>query len=252
MSADPERFAAASGAEGMSWRDCLGHFRQEIREGRIAPGSRLPSLAEIEARFGLTRFGARRVIEALRAEGLAHSWHGRGTYVADRPMRFRVSSTTRFSTNVSRGGRSERVDILDRGIRRAPDEVAAHLGIAVGTAVPFALLLGHIEDRPAVLGQHSFAPDLPENLLDALVHRGGSVSQALADAGFSGFHRQNTLFEARLPTRHEALTLDIPPLQPVMVTTALNVSSEDGRILELSHAVARADLVAFEVPTASA
>ncbi|WP_420326550.1 GntR family transcriptional regulator [Mameliella sp.] len=236
----------------MSWRDCFGHFRQEIREGRIAPGSRLPSLAEVEARFGLTRFGARRVIEALRAEGLVHSWQGRGNYVAERPLRFRVSSTTRFSTNVRRDGRSGRVEILDCGMRRAPDEVAAHLGITVGTAVPFALLLGYIEDRPAVLGQHSFAPDLPENLLDALAHRGGSVSQALADTGFSGFHRHNTLFEARLPTRHDALTLDIPPLQPVMVTTALNVSSKDGRILELSRAVARADLVAYEVPTTPA
>ena len=248
MPADPAAPYAAAGAKRPAWRDCLAHFRQEIREGRIVPGSRLPSLAALEAEFGLTRFGARRVIDAMRAEGLAHSWHGRGSYVAERPIHYRINPITRFSANVRRDGRSGRVDILERADRKAQGEVAAMFGVSPGTWLPFALLLGYSDNRPAVLGQHTFAPDLSDQLLETLARRGGSISRTLADLGFSDFRRHKTLVEARLPTRYEALTLDVPPTQPVMVTTALNVSVDDGRKLELSRAVARADLVAFEVP----
>lgn len=231
------------------WRDCLAHYRREIREGRIAPGARLPSLAELESRFDLTRFGARQLIDAMKAEGLAQSWHGRGTYVAERPIHYRISSRTRFSTNVTGEGRTGKVDMLDRGVRKAQGEVARMLGIDPGASVAFALLLGHLDDRPAVLGQHSFAPDLPEDVLAVLETCEGSVSRTMARLGVTGFRRETTLIEARLPTRHEALTLDVPPSQPVIVTTALNVDGR-GRKLEISKAVSRADLIAFVVPDA--
>ncbi|QEW19578.1 putative transcriptional regulator PhnF [Marinibacterium anthonyi] len=233
------------------WRDCLAHFRREIREGRIAPGTRLPSLAQLETRFDLTRFGARQLIDAMKAEGLVQSWHGRGTYVAERPIHYRISSRTRFSTNVTGEGRTGKVDMLDRGMRKAQGSVARMLGIDPGTPVPFALLLGYLDDRPAVLGQHSFAPDLPEDVLDVLEACDGSVSRTMARLGLPEFRRDTTLIEARLPSRHEALTLDVPPSQPVIVTTALNVDG-GGRKLEISKAVARADLIAFVVPAMGA
>lgn len=247
LPAEPFTYNSAAKPRRSAWRDCLAHLRQEIREGRVAPGSRLPSLKELEAEFDLTRFGARRVMDAIRSEGLAYSWHGRGSYVAERQIRYQVARITRFSSNVRRDGRSGRVDILDRGVRKTRDDFATLLDVAPGTRMPYALLLGYIDDRPAVLGRHTFAPDISDQILATLAHNEGNISQTLADFGFAAFHRHQTLFEARLPTRHEALTLDVPPSQPVMVTTALNVSSDDGRKLEVSRAVARADLVAFEV-----
>ncbi|WP_428925784.1 GntR family transcriptional regulator [Marinibacterium sp. SX1] len=234
------------------WRDWLGHFRHEIREGRILPGSRLPSLAELQADYGLTRFGARKLIDTMREEGLAQSWHGRGSYVAERPIHYRISPLTRFSANASREGRTSRADLLDRGERKAQGRVARMLGVAPGTRLPYAVLLGYLDDRPAVLARHSFAPDLGGDILAVLDHCQGSIGRALADVGHAEFRRTTTLIEARLPTRHEALTLDVPPSQPVLVTTALNVAAGQDRKLELSQAVARADLIAFEVPDSGA
>ena len=232
------------------WRVCLGHFRDAIRSGRIAPGTRLPSLSQLEDSFGLTRFGARQVMDAMRSEGLAQSWHGRGSYVAERNLHYRIAPTTRFSANLHRQGRNGRVEILDRGARKVRGRIAQMLGVAEGTRVPFVLLLGYVDERPAVLGLHRFAPELSGTLFEALERSGGSISRALAEVGHGGFHRSETLVEARLPTRHEALSLNIPPSQPVMVTTALNLSAVDDRRLEVSCAVARADLISFEVPSA--
>jgi GntR family transcriptional repressor for pyruvate dehydrogenase complex len=55
-------------------------FGDRIREGRIAPGDKLPTEAEIMAEFGVSRTVVREALSKLQAGGLVQTRHGIGTF----------------------------------------------------------------------------------------------------------------------------------------------------------------------------
>lgn len=59
--------------------DALG---DRIRDGRLAPGAKLPTEAAIMAEFGVSRTVVREAISKLQAGGLVATRHGVGTFVA--------------------------------------------------------------------------------------------------------------------------------------------------------------------------
>jgi len=58
---------------------------EEIRSGRLTPGSRVPSEAEIMKRYGVGRMTAHRALRLVAEEGLVVRVQGHGTYVAEHP-----------------------------------------------------------------------------------------------------------------------------------------------------------------------
>lgn len=66
----------------------------EIMEGKLGPGSRLPSEAEMVEAMGVSRTVVREAVAALRAEGLVTTRQGAGVFVAEdatrRPFRLAV------------------------------------------------------------------------------------------------------------------------------------------------------------------
>lgn len=75
----------------------------EIRSGRLAPGSRLPTEQELSAATGVSRTVVREAVAALRADGLVITRQGLGAFVAadvqQRPFRI-DSSELKCSTDV--------------------------------------------------------------------------------------------------------------------------------------------------------
>ncbi len=66
-----------------------------IREARLRPGDKLPTEAEIMARFLVSRTVVREAISGLQAAGLVETRHGVGTFVLrpDETRNFRLSDT---------------------------------------------------------------------------------------------------------------------------------------------------------------
>jgi GntR family transcriptional repressor for pyruvate dehydrogenase complex len=52
-----------------------------IRDGRLAPGDKLPTEAEIMGQFGVSRTVVREALSKLQASGLVQTRHGIGTFV---------------------------------------------------------------------------------------------------------------------------------------------------------------------------
>lgn len=52
-----------------------------IREGRLAPGSKLPTEAEVMGEFGVSRTVVREALSKLQASGMVETRHGVGTFV---------------------------------------------------------------------------------------------------------------------------------------------------------------------------
>lgn len=64
----------------------LDALAAEIKAGKIKPGEKIPSEADLVQRFGVARMTARRAVGVLRERGLVRTEWGKGTFVvATRP-----------------------------------------------------------------------------------------------------------------------------------------------------------------------
>jgi GntR family transcriptional repressor for pyruvate dehydrogenase complex len=72
----------------------LARLAADIRGGRLAPGDRLPTEAELTSDMGVSRTVVREAVAALRADGLVITRRGSGAYVAQNPTAspFRINA----------------------------------------------------------------------------------------------------------------------------------------------------------------
>jgi DNA-binding transcriptional regulator YhcF (GntR family) len=61
-------------------------LRTRIRDGRFAPGQRLPALRDLAVALGINANTVRAVYQRLEHEGIIDSQQGSGTFVADLPL----------------------------------------------------------------------------------------------------------------------------------------------------------------------
>ncbi|MEW2088362.1 GntR family transcriptional regulator [Streptomyces sp. NPDC006682] len=65
------------------YQHAADELRRDILKGRIKPGEQMPSIRELQERFGVANMTARSALNVLRDEGLIYTIHGRGSFVAD-------------------------------------------------------------------------------------------------------------------------------------------------------------------------
>ena len=65
------------------YQHAADELRRDIKQGRFKPGEQMPSVRELQERFGVANMTARSALNVLRDEGLIYTIHGRGRFVAD-------------------------------------------------------------------------------------------------------------------------------------------------------------------------
>jgi GntR family phosphonate transport system transcriptional regulator len=208
------------------WRQIEQSIEREIVAGRLASGSRLPTEAELAARFRVNRHTVRRAMEELERRGLVRIEQGRGSFVAEDVIDYRIGPRTRFSEVIARANRAPSGRVLRIGEMPAPDAAAAGLRIRKGRPLWLVERLGLADGRPVSYGMHYFPqarfPDLP----DALAASGGTLTRALAACGLADYTRASTRVTARLPTEAEAEHLRQPRNRAVIVCENVNIDSD--------------------------
>jgi GntR family transcriptional regulator len=66
------------------WMQVRDILRQRIRSGELAPGAMVPSIVVIHQEYGIAKTTARKVLAALKDEGLIVTTPGWGSFVATR------------------------------------------------------------------------------------------------------------------------------------------------------------------------
>ncbi len=66
------------------YRQVAGFLRGQIQHGELAPGRRLPSIADLVQTYGIARTTAAKALRVLIDEGMAEVSPGMGTYVKAR------------------------------------------------------------------------------------------------------------------------------------------------------------------------
>lgn len=204
------------------WQTIAATLRSEIAQGLYPEGTKLPTEADLAARFGVNRHTVRQAIAALGAEGLTVSRRGAGVFVAGRPPAdYPLGRRVRFHQNIAASGRSPSREVTRIETRPAsPDEAAAlgcdhvHVfeGISKGDGLPLAVFR-------SVFPAARF-PDLPQALA-----RLGSVTAALAEQGLADYTRASTRVTAKLARGPRALLLGVAEGAPILRTEALNIDA---------------------------
>ncbi len=226
------------------WRQIASQVEREITAAGRSPGERLPTEAELSARFGVNRHTIRRAMESLETRGLIRIEQGRGSFIAEDVLDYPLGPRTRFSETIRRQNREPQGRLLRVAEQPAEVPVAEALRLPPGHPVVVAERLGLADGRPVVLGTHYFsAARFPS--IAALLAEDPSITRALARSGLPDYRRHVTRITARMPTPEEAGLLQQSRSRPVLVTEAVNLDPR-GAPVEFGvarYAAARVQLV---------
>lgn len=222
------------------YRELADVLRRELQD--LAPGDYLPGELHLAARFSVNRHTLRRALDELVQEGRVQRQKGKGTRVLAQPMVYPVRAGSAYTESLSAQGHGVEARLLERQRRAATDAEAEHLQLEPGAPLLELLTLRLIDGQPVSLIRHRFCASREALLAD---YDGGSLRRYLADRGLA-LSRAYSLIGARLPSREEADRLMMPRHAPLL--TVLTLSPDpDGRPVELSFSISRADRFEYQV-----
>lgn len=230
------------------WRDVANSLSEGIRNGIYEPGKKLPTENDLARHFQLNRHTIRRALEELASIGMIRTEQGRGSFVCDDPVEYRIHARPRFSELMKDSNRPttrRKLSLRRMALVDAPDRALARdlLG-----GVPDVIVLeriGYSADRPVSYSRHIFDAGLHEGLMAALEAH-DSITEALRKLGLESVRRR-TQVSTRCPDSHEASLLRIELNDPILRTVGYNVTPA-GRPIEISigHYPGRRMQLAFE------
>lgn len=113
------------------YQQVLGDLKAQIISGAYRAGDKLPSEAELSARYSVSRVTVRRALDELAGEGYLTSRQGKGTFVNQRKLTRKISqsSDVRSFTDVCADmGMVAGAHVIERGVVPPSDEDRALFG----------------------------------------------------------------------------------------------------------------------------
>lgn len=205
------------------WTSIADALAGQIASGQIT--DRLPTEADLAARFGVNRHTVRRALAGLADQGLVRSRRGSGVFVTAKPVDYPLGSRVRFHTNLQLAGRlpGRRVLSIQPGPATAAEETT--LALPAGALVIRAEGVSLADDRPIALFRSIFPADRLPGMADALREL-SSVTAALARCGIADYRRAETRITAETATAAQALLLEAREGAPLTVTEAINADAK--------------------------
>jgi GntR family transcriptional regulator len=233
------------------WRQIADRLRHSIAVGEFRPGDILPSEAEINAAFQVSRATARASLERLRHEGLITRKSGRGSIVLVPRVEQPVNELASFSEDMRKRGLRASYATFTAADAPSRGVIAEALGLPEG-ANAFCirrLLLG--DDEPIGMSESWLAPwvlegrrsPTPEEL-DA-----GSLYNWLATVCGQKIAGAKEFIEAAIADAAMARRLEVSPGSALLVARRRS-HAEDRRPIEYATMHYRADRYRFIIELA--
>jgi GntR family transcriptional regulator len=234
-------------------------LRLAIEDGKLQPGTKLPSGRELSRRYDVARNTADEAIKLLQTEGLVDIRHGSGAYVRRRRPLVRLGSNRysqrlREETGLSpflleatrqgwqahvEGGPVQRIqpplDVAERlnvdpssrsVVKRENWYFADNQPVQVGyTYIPWHIAKGTPLTKPG--------EPVPEGIYAYLENKGYVVTRIREE------------ISARMPRHSELIALHVPPGVPVIEVLHTSINSDDAPF-DITRFVLRADIMGLD------
>lgn len=230
------------------WHQIAERLRTAIWAGEFRPGDALPSEAELNRRFGVSRTTARTSLDRLKEDGLISRRSGKGSIVIAPNVEQPLDRLSSFSDDMRRRGLLP--SYLTESVRRMPTTRKASTALGIGRGdeavrikrrlLADGYLIG-ISDSwlaPSIVGKH----ELPDrNALDA-----GSLYDWLRDTCGARIGGGQELIGAAAASAKNALALDVRSGSPLLVAER-TCRAIDGSPIEHATVHYRPDRYRFRV-----
>lgn len=227
------------------WKSISDTLTAEISQAHYKPGEKLPTEAQLAARFGVNRHTVRHALSVMSDSGLVYSRRGAGVFVTQNPTTYPIGRRVRFHQNLMEAGRVPTKQILALMTRRAGTREREALRLDAEADIHFLEGLSLADGQPVALSRSVFPaarfPKLPQDLEDT-----HSITEAFQLAGISDYTRVSTEITAKLATPTQALHLQIPEAAPILRSISVNADPE-GRPIEYGHTWFAGDRVTLSV-----
>lgn len=206
------------------WRTIASQLTADINKGHYVIGDRLPTEAELSARFGVNRHTVRRALADMAEQGLVHARRGAGVFVTAQPTQYPIGKRVRFHSNIRATGQVPGKKVLCVVQRAADSREAEALEIEEGSSVTVYDGLSFADGHPIAVFQSVF-PDVRLPGMARALAETPSVTQALSACGISDYTRRWTRIMAEGARTDTALHLRLRDDAPVIHTEGLNVAT---------------------------
>ncbi len=231
------------------WKSIATALTEDIVAGRYRPGDKLPTEAQLSARFGVNRHTIRRALSDMADQQLVLSRRGAGVFVHQPPTDYPIGPRVRFHQNIRAAGRLPAREILTLETRAADAEEAEALRLSPGA--PVHVSTGRsLADGTAVAYFRSVfpaaaLPDMARHLM-----RLSSVTKALKACGIDDYTRASTRITAQRADATLALHLQCREGDPVLRTLSVSLAP-DGQPVEYGRTWFSGDRVTLTVAETS-
>jgi GntR family phosphonate transport system transcriptional regulator len=228
------------------WRSIRDALAQQIKDGTLKVGAKLPTETDLVATYGTGRHSVRRALAELAKLGLVTVEQGRGSFVQPQPMiDYAIGKRTRLRQNLQAQGIDVAGDFLGSQRVLAEGRAAAALGLLPPAEMLVTRRLTHADGVAISFGAlwHDATrfPDFSERRQVF-----GSVSATYHSYGIEDYLRGNTEMHARRAKPEEAQRLGLHAELPVMVLRSVDTEL-DGAPLAFSEVIWAANRVKFSI-----
>lgn len=221
---------------------------QQIRDGILAPGDRLPSESELCRRYDLSRSTVRQAVRSLQEKKIISLVPRRGAFVRDlarESWRLQVPAGF-FEAEVDHNKRQVETAVIRARRERLPRSIAEVLGLE-GRDKGFVLERRRRLDGEVALYSINYLLPEAEAILgpSGVLEGRASLNRTLRDAGFTVFGARRSV-EAVGADRTLAEMLEVDVGAPLLLVTSVSWTRE-GRNFDVYTCWIRSDVVKVSV-----
>jgi DNA-binding GntR family transcriptional regulator len=177
----------------------------QIAAGVFRPGDRLPSEAQLCARYGVSPMTVRRVVNILVDQGVVIAEQGRGTFVKPLELGTATFDLNRLQQLFRNEGEST-VKLLEAHITSATERTARKLAIETGDRTVFIRRLIFQGDEPLLLHREHVIYDPTRPLIEAEMEV-TALHGLFSGGGGPDLKRGDLTIDATVLTEEEAVLL---------------------------------------------
>lgn len=213
---------------------------EEIRVGRYAPHSRLPSERELSTTHSISRMTVRQALVELQRSGAVYARVGKGTFVAPPKIDQQLRSVTSFTEEIRARGEEPSSRVIQASAGTVDPSVAAALGLGPRASVVTLARVRLANGRPLAV-ETAFLPGaLLPGLLGHDFARESLYAVLARDYGLTLITASQSI-EAALADPRELDVLEMDPPAAVLRMRRLTRGA-DGTAVELVRSSYRGDL----------
>lgn len=219
----------------------------QITGGTYSPGDQLPTEHEYARQFGVSLAPVRQALLDLVSAGHLVRVKGRGTFVRGQELEEEITLLSGFTENLRKRDIPFQMGVLEQGPTVADDELAHALRLSVGAPLVRLRRVALVRGIPAALLDAYLPAERFGGLAEAAGFEAGeSLYRRLADDfGIRVRHAHSTLRVVRCDD-DQAEHLDVAVGTPALLVKSVTQDTE-GRAVEVSHVLYRADRFTFSI-----